>query len=248
MTDRKELTDAEVYALKKFANPEQLKVLTAYLDQCKVVGYVQRCLQEIGKRIRTVGSKAELDTMFEELFAPQVNQLEKDLAEDFPFLAGLSLDFRIEKEKDQYVLSYNELAKTILECEYGDAIRLNEVVDQLLPLQEADRKREQLEYEQRQLERRKNFYVPFDIVRADYGVADVTPMTPTELRDSGLIPKGYELVPVNLLAMLVWAGEDAYSLAVAPYADEVKQASNAGKNILSRRQFKGKSNGRSKTE
>lgn len=83
--------------------------------------------------------------------------------------------------------------------------------------------------------------MPFDIVRADYGKTDVTPMTPTELRDSGLIPKGYELVPVDLLAMLVWAGEDAYSLAVAPYANEVKQASNAGKNILSRRQFQGKS-------
>jgi hypothetical protein len=237
----KELSDSEIYALRKFANAEQLKVLDAYHDQCKIVGYVQRFMRKVGKLIPREENTTEADKLLSQIFQSEITELEQELAEDFPFLAGRSLEFKLEKENSYYMLSYNEFGKDILDCRYGEALRLSEIINQLLPLQEADKKREQLEYEQRQIERRKNFYVPFDIVRADYDKADVTPMTPTELRDSGLIPKGYELVPVDLLAMLVWAGEDAYSLAVAPYAKEVKQASNAGKNILGRRQFQGKS-------
>lgn len=60
-------------------------------------------------------------------------------------------------------------------------------------------------------------------------------MTPSELRASGLIPDGYEILPVEVIRDLIDAGYAAYGPAFGGDTARPNNAARAAENVLTRR-------------
>lgn len=225
--------------VKKELSEEDLLAVEAYRDQLAVAlqfkALMDELMREFGGSVIVYGLK--------ERITERLNQSASMLKEgiqglkSFTPMEKLNLEFclKCDSIQDSLTIYATEPLKTLLNCTYGNAARYSIV--------EAKIKRiEDIQFRKKQEEHNRLHYIGTHVKRSEYPCYDETSMTPAEMRERGYIPKGYELVPMEVLALLIEAGRDPYSLAVGgeTNAQMIRQAARAAQNLVDRRETAGK--------
>jgi hypothetical protein len=222
----------------ELATEDDLVVINAYKEQSAIVMFVS---SNITKRTASLMHEAitvSLKAQIEEIWFDVLRQA----AYEFPLLRMPFMDFNcshIDQIQDSIYLNVTEGAlRDVLGLVYGRAAEFESIYAKLTD--QAQRKR--IADEEERLRKQYKFT---RVERADYKSVN-HPLrsigySPSALRASGLIPKGYELVPIEVLDVLVYAGQNVYATAVGGHtvAKEIEQAAQAAYNILSRRKSNG---------
>lgn len=216
------------------ATPEEIQVIKDHAEQQKIIKALRKTLAP------------KLDPYIHEAVTPQLLAEVKSIfidslrliALDHPLLRMPFVEFDIEavwadENKSIDFNAKNQALKQILNAEYGQAFKFDEVSYGLQHrYEEAIQKEMQEHY--------KTHYRFSDIPKSDYPVSDRS-MSAARLRQSGMIPQGYEVLPVTVIDALIHAGLNAYDCAVGGHlvVDELRHAAVSAQHVLERRKNRG---------
>lgn len=227
--------------IKHLLTADDIRVLDAYRDQVTL----SLKFQSLINQFRIDFSGYFMDRNFVNLASHRLAEIEDSLKECLQDLKTftlhekmtLRLKLSFDTLQDTISIKAEEPLASILGGVYGYAVRYNEVVAKANGIAEELDKKKQAEHD-------AVYYSGTYVKRFEYPNAGKMQLSPTDLRAGGFIPEGYELVPMEVLALLIHAGRDPYSLAVGgdTMAQRIRQASRAAENVVNRRPTSGKPN------
>lgn len=216
-----------------FADKSELETLNSYQEQIKLRNAFMGAFSKVCSKFKHEPITPQLIYSLKE----ETVHIFKQLALDHPLLRMPFVEFDVDI-KDlgggelNLVILNEPLDKILLAC-YGKAA-------EYIFVREALRERYYKEYELANQEYLKTRYEFTSILRSDYSVIDHS-MNAARLRRSGLIPEGYEVLPVDVIDALIHAGLNAYDCAVGgkSVVKKLHDAATAAKNVLTRRKTGG---------
>lgn len=224
----------EAIRLKEFATSEKdLEVIDCWISQYTVWSWMNKSLHKIGESAKYDLIDQHRISLTQELIDSEC----RDIKANFPYMSQLpQLQFTVRQSQEHPSMIDvvpNTFSASIMSCIFGQAAYYADVVR---PRLQEIYKKHLAQQEDERSEARSKTIVPTGIKRYEYpSVEGVTPMTPEELRASGLLPAGYELVDLHDLGHLLYAGEYAYETACAGHYDEIQACSVRVKTLLENR-------------
>jgi hypothetical protein len=225
--------------VRKELSEEDLLAVDAYRDQLSISLQFKAIMAELMREF----SGSFIDFHLKARIEERLHQAAATLKEGIQILKSftpmekhnLVFCLKCDSIQDSVTVYPTEPLNSILECTYGHAVRYSLVAAKIKRI-------EDIQYRKKQEEHNRLHYIGTHVKRSEYPCNDETSMSPAEMRERGYIPKGYELVPMEVLALLIEAGRDPYSLAVGgeTNAQMIRQASRAAQNLVDRRQTAGK--------
>lgn len=234
----------EAYSLIADATEDEQIVLYSYIEQKDISDSFMKKVQELGDQYVHLPATQSLAANL----ANQLTEYLRILSYDYPLLRmpfvgfdlkvvfqllPINMQHRSTSGYSATVMLESSALQEIINCEYGKAAEALSVANAIKTRIERNRAEKLAIFLDKH-------YEHTGIKKADYPVT--TPMTATQLRNSGTIPVGYELVPIEILDLLCFAGMHTYSIAVGGdgMQTKIEQAAKALTNIMMRRQTNGK--------
>lgn len=233
------------FSIMKLASKEELEVIRAY-NQLRDISI---SLSQIVKPQLHGMLHGRIETTTEEAIRRILMEALKVLAMQFQLLRMPYVEFDVFTIQVFHNTVGVDIVKSplreILMGTYGLAADFETVYAKLQAMREEQERKEQDEYEREQQLFLQTHLRWTRLPKSDYKQTDplkTIAYTPTALRASGLIPPGYELVPIPVLDALAYAGMNTYDTAVGGREAEkqINQCANAAYNILKRHPNGGK--------
>lgn len=217
-----------------FASPEDLKVVNSYKEQTAIMFALQRELEPLLAPFIHTAMDANTLSKLSSIFLDAI----RAVSLDHPLLRMPFVEFNVKAVWSNLSGTVNFETENlplrqILNAEYGDAYNYYEVNAKLNRLYNKARQQAEEEFY-------RTHYTFSHVVKADYPVSDSS-MNAARLRESGLIPEGYEVLPVDVIDALIHAGLNAYDCAVGGkgVVEQLHHAATAAQNVLTRRKTRG---------